>query len=112
MDIHIANEQDLTSDYGSDFTPDEEEILHSLLHTHGVKSETCLNLLLVDKEDDKISHAARLPSRRPSHEIQFKNRTATWQFYANKKKVQIGIEGHESSPATCRSYPARISSTN
>lgn len=32
MDVPVTDQQDGFSDYGSDFTPDEEEILNALLH--------------------------------------------------------------------------------
>jgi len=65
--MHLAtfDQQDRASDYGSDFTPDEEEILRSLLQ--GAREQnnplTDPDLLLKDIEDNEGPRGARLPPR-------------------------------------------------
>lgn len=53
-----------TSDYGSDFTPDEEEILNALLHPVPEQDDnpnSDSNLVLKDIEDEQGHRGARVP---------------------------------------------------
>ena len=53
-----------TSDYGSDFTPDEEEILNALLHPAPEQEDnpnSDSNLVLKDIEDEQGHRGARVP---------------------------------------------------
>ena len=53
-----------TSDYGSDFTSDEEEILNALLHPvpeHDDNPNSDSNLVLKDIEDEQGHRGARVP---------------------------------------------------
>ncbi|KAL8925345.1 MAG: hypothetical protein Q9172_002276 [Xanthocarpia lactea] len=55
-------EVEIGSEYGSDFTPDEEEILHSLLQqAHSATLTEDLSLVLKDIEDNESPRGARLP---------------------------------------------------
>lgn len=77
-------EADITSDYGSDFTPDEEAILHGLLRHAPVAVNP--TLILKDIEDNEKSRGARLP----------RVYTRCWQ------------PSSECSPATTRKQRSRI----
>lgn len=57
----VPNDLSSTSDYGSDFTPDEEEILNGLLQRLPVGSPSPLGLLLKDIEDDETPLGAKVP---------------------------------------------------
>ncbi len=55
-------EVEVASEYGSDFTPDEEEILHGLLQQAPSATLTeDLSLVLKDIEDDESPRGARVP---------------------------------------------------
>ena len=107
MDVIIANQQDATSDYGSDFSSDEEVILNSLLQQHHVPSDPELDLLLADIGNDETSHTAKIPFRRPSHRIRSESGTPVWKFHANKRKLSIEIEGYESSSSPRKPCPTK-----
>ena len=64
MDIPVTDQHDGFSDYGSDFTPDEEEILNALLHIpedNGPNRDP--DLLLKDIEGEEGPRGARVPRR-------------------------------------------------
>lgn len=66
MDLSAADQQDEFSDYGSDFTPDQEEILNALLHQTPEQDDgpnTDPDLLLKDIEDAEGPRGARMPHR-------------------------------------------------
>lgn len=60
MDV-VPNDISSTSDYGSDFTPDEEEILNGLLQRLPVGSPPPVDLLLKDIENDETPLGAKFP---------------------------------------------------
>lgn len=66
MEMPIAGQQDGYSDYGSEFSPDEEEILDALLH-QTVNQDDGPNrdpdLLLRDIEIEEGPRGARVPRR-------------------------------------------------
>ena len=76
MEGSILEQQDGISDYGSDFTPDEEEILNILLQQVPAKSIADSDLLLKDIEDNESPRGARFPrsvwckGRNPSLRVQ------------------------------------------
>ncbi|KAL8946595.1 MAG: hypothetical protein Q9222_007031, partial [Ikaeria aurantiellina] len=59
----FAMEQDGASDYGSDFTPDEEQILQSLLQQTPINTAQYPDLSLKDIESDESPQGARVPRR-------------------------------------------------
>ena len=66
MDMYVTNPQDGFSDYGSDFTPDEEEILNALLQQTLEQDDgpnTDPDLLLKDIEDEYGPRGAKVPHR-------------------------------------------------
>lgn len=52
---------DASSDYGSDFTPDEEDILSSLLAQAPATPREDSGLILTNIEDDESPQRARIP---------------------------------------------------
>lgn len=63
MAADVAELQDEFSDYGSDFTPDEEEILKGLLQQAPLESDNPIadpDLLLKDIEDERTPRGARV----------------------------------------------------
>lgn len=105
MDASVVDQQDATSDYGSDFTPDEEVILDSLLQQHHVLLDPDLDLLLADIENDETFHYAQIPFRRPNHKTRSNSGPPLWQFYAKKRKISIEIEDYKGPSSTRKSYP-------
>ena len=68
MDMPVTDQQDGFSDYGSDFTPDEEEILNALLHPKQDDGpNTDPDLLLKNIEDEQGPRCARVPHRQGQH---------------------------------------------
>jgi len=69
MEGLVTHRQDAASDYGSDFTPDEEDILNALLKQPPDQPPDLDNpnrdtdLLLKDIEEDEGPRGARLPRR-------------------------------------------------
>ena len=66
IDMSVADQQDGSSDYGSDLTPDEEEILNALLHhtpEQDAGPNTDPDLLLKDIEDAEGPRGAIVPHR-------------------------------------------------
>ncbi len=63
MAADVGEQQDGFSDYGSDFTPDEEEILRSLLQRAPPEQDNPItdpDLLLKDIEDERTPRGARV----------------------------------------------------
>ena len=73
-------EVEVASEYGSDFTPDEEEILHSLLQQAPSATLTeDLSLVLKDIEDNESPRGARVPriDERHHHQLSDSNQITT-----------------------------------
>ncbi|KAL8816359.1 MAG: hypothetical protein Q9223_004617 [Gallowayella weberi] len=71
-------EADTTSNYGSDFTPDEEEILHSLLQEAPAATlPEDLDLALKDINDNETPRGARIP-RRSQYQQQWSGSNSIW----------------------------------
>ena len=67
MDKPVTDQRDGISDYGSEFSADEEEILNTLLHQtsdHGDISNRGPDLLLNDIEDEESPRGAKILRRR------------------------------------------------
>ena len=96
MTLPIAEQQDSFSDYGSDFTPDEEEILNGLLQSEplypGLDSDLCVK----DIEDEEYPRGAKVPALVTSQQ-QYEgiNFSKEWQ----KKSVTIQIDGDDVNTA-------------
>lgn len=89
MDVSVTEQQERVSDYGSDFTPDEEEILKDLLEQAPVELDnpyTDPDLQLKEIEDDKTPRGVRV--RTLGHEPR-----AMQTPTKEKKRVTIQIDG-------------------
>ena len=70
MSVSVAEQQESLSDYGSDFTPDEEEILNDLLQQQPqehINPITDQDLQLKDAQDEFAPRGARV--RNAGYEI-------------------------------------------
>lgn len=66
MVTSVTDQQDGFSDYGSDFTPDEEEILRGLLQQVPDPEDNPnadIDLLLRNNQDDEPPRGAKIPRR-------------------------------------------------
>lgn len=97
MDVAITDQHDRVSDYGSDFTPDEEEILSILLPTAPKYPITDPDLVVKDIGDDEGPRGARV-LRRLGHE-QVSDESLPTHIY-KRKGVQIQIDGDSSVHGT------------
>lgn len=93
MDDFIAGPQDGKSDYGSDFIPEEEEILSRVLQSLPPRPVPELDLLPADVDGDENAHAATSlyharygSQRRSPHLVQRRN----------ERKGQISVESETS----------------
>lgn len=93
------NHQEELSDYGSDFTPDQEEILNGFLQQEPVPSDS--DILIKDIKDEETPRGARIC--KSGHEEHPPLPSPTGQ----KKRVTIQIDGHSDSDILSKStYPA------
>ncbi|KAL8854750.1 MAG: hypothetical protein Q9221_000533 [Calogaya cf. arnoldii] len=93
-------ENEIASEYGSDFTPDEEEILQSLLQQASAPTLTDGHgLVLKDIEDHEGPRGARVPRFRTSHEQQqlFSRRQITDPKQASQHTVEAADNGELSA---------------
>lgn len=99
MDVIVTDQQDVFSDYGSDFTPDEEEILNALLHHTSEQDDspnTDPNLLLKDIEDEERPRGARVPHRQGQQSQEY------LPLPLSKTRVTIRLEGDNNYSANSR----------
>ena len=100
MDMPITGQQDGVSNYGSDFSPEEEEILNGLLHQSPEQDDgpnKDPDLLLQDIEHDQSPRGARVPLRQCA-----KNTLSL----SSQKSVAIQFDGDNGPSANSR-CPAR-----
>ncbi|KAL8730490.1 MAG: hypothetical protein Q9181_004641 [Wetmoreana brouardii] len=98
----VSMEHDATSDYGSDFTPDEEEILYNLLQqppSHSVKDP---DLILKDLEDDEITPGARVPRLYTRQQQESGSGQASIQKQASHIAVEVVDDSNISTNASSR----------
>lgn len=106
MDMPITDQQDGFSDYGSDFTPDEEEILNALLHQTTEQDDgpnRDPDLLLKDIEDEKGPRGAKVPRR------QGQQSQDSPPLSLSKTRVAIQFDGDKNRSANstfCASWPS------
>lgn len=96
MDMPVTDQQDGFSEYGSDFTPDEEEILNALLQQPPEQDDgpnTDPDLLLKDIEDEKGPRGARIPCR------QGQQCQEHLPLPVSKTRIRIQLDGHIGRPA-------------
>ena len=107
MDGAIFEQQDGISDYGSEFTPDEEEILNGLLQQVPAELVTDSDLLLKDIEDNEGPRGARVP-RTQWHE----RRNLSLRSQAVEKGLSVEVEWNNSSITNCRLIVSFHGNTN
>lgn len=112
MEVAFTDQNDGLSDYGSDFTADEEEILRGLLEQAPFHEanlpEASSNLQLRDIEDDESPRGAKV-LRRLGYERQNHDMPAVQLPEREKSMVTIQIEGDSSlSPNGMSNEFARI----
>lgn len=106
MDIAVTGQQDRFSDYGSDFSPDEEEILNRLLYYNPKQDDGPVrdpDLILQDIEHETGPRGARVPR---SQDQQIKDQSLLLLYQDN---LAIQLDGDNNPPAnsTCRaSWPS------
>ncbi len=91
MDMPITDQQDGVSEYGSDFTPDEEEILNALLSQSPQQDDgpnRDPDLLLKDIKDEEGPRGAKV-SRRQGQQSQ-----GSPPLQLSKTRVTIQLDGH------------------
>lgn len=91
MDDSIAGPQDGNSDYGSDFTPEQDEILNRLLQPLPPKLVPDLELLLADLSNDENPHAARTPYH-VRYESQERSRDLVERRKDGKSQISVKLE--------------------
>ena len=101
MEITVTGQQDKFSDYGSDFSPDEEEILNGLLHQTQEQDEGPISdpgLLLQDIKHEQGPRGARVPRRQ---DLQNHNQSLLL-LYQNNSAMQLDGDNKPSANSTCR----------
>ena len=97
MDISIANALEEKSDYGSDFTLDEEEILNGILQQPPPKLVSYPDLPLANTEDNENIYTARIPPD-SRYRTLGSSAGAFWKekWKKGKSKIPVEIESHGS----------------
>lgn len=107
MDIALTGQQDEFSDYGSEFSPDEEEILNGLLHHNSKQDDGPIrdpDLILQDIEHEKGPRGARVPHRQDQ---QIKDQSLLL-LYQDNLAIQLDGDNKPSANSTCRaSWPSQ-----
>ena len=107
MDVIVTEQQDGLSDYGSDFTPDEEEILKGLLQQPPREPDNPItdpDLQLKDIDDEAIPKRARVSK------LGYDSRLPSNLASENKIAIQeIGNGGNCSNSMFCATW---LTSTN
>ena len=102
MELSVTDHDDGLSDYGSDFTADEEEILKGLLEQVPSHEESLLEasatLQLRDIEDDESPRGAKV-LRRLGYERRSHDLFGVQTLEREQKMVRIQIEGDNSLSA-------------
>lgn len=93
MNASTAVPQDGNSDYGSDFTPEEEEILNTLLQLSPPDPVSDLDLLLAGIDDDENLHAAT----QSYHGNQERSRLFYQRRKEGKRQISISIDANSST---------------
>lgn len=112
MEVAVTDQNDGLSDYGSDFTADEEEILKGLLEEAPLHKanlpEASSSLQLRDIEDDESPRGAKV-LRRLGYERRSYDLSEVQLLEREKRMVTIQIEGDSSlSPNGMSNEIARI----
>ena len=99
MDIPVTGQQDGFSDYGSDFSAGEEEIINGLLHQSPERDDDPnSDLLLQDIEHEESPRGARVPRR----QVQQTHEHHLLLLYQTKFAIQLDDDHNPSANSTCR----------
>ena len=104
MEMPVIGQEDGFSDYGSDFSPDQEEILNRLLYQRSEQEQNDCpisdpGLLLQDIEHEQGPRGARVPRR---HNQQNSGPSLPL-LYENTFAIQLNGDNDPSANSTCRS---------
>ena len=102
MAMPIISQEDGFSDYGSDFSPDQEEILNRLLHQSPEQDDCPISypgLQLQDIEHEQGPRGARVPRRQNQQD----SGPFLSPLYENTFATQLNGDNHPSANSTCRS---------
>ena len=102
MEMPVIGQEDGFSDYGSDFSPDQEEILNRLLHQSPEQDDCPISdpgLLLQDIEHEQGPRGARVPRRQD----QQTSGPSLALSYENPFAIQLNGDNNLSANSTCRS---------
>ncbi|MCJ1466968.1 hypothetical protein MMC07_005590 [Pseudocyphellaria aurata] len=105
MNASSAEVQDGNSDYGSDFTPEEEDILNRILLQSSPSPNfyPVLDLLPADIVDNENTHAARLHYN-PRNGSQERSWHCSQRPIESKSRIPITIDSHSSSSSIVRKF--------
>lgn len=95
-------EHDVASDYGSDFTPDEEEILHRLLQPTPSTHVQDPDLVLNDLDDDETLQGAKVHWM---HVRQQQQKASSSPRPNQKQSSHLPVEMADNSTASADSEP-------
>lgn len=104
MDDSSADHHHDSSDYGSDFASDEEEILSQLLRKPLASTNPGLELSPFELEGDQYSRSARFAHGSCTVTPRGSG-SSIWNLLQSKKKISVEIEDYEGSATTRRFYP-------
>ena len=102
MEMPVIGQQDDFSDYGSDFSPDQEEMLNRLLHQSPEQDDCPISnpgLLLQDIDHEQRLRGARVP-RRQDHQNSGPSLALS---YEKSVAIQLNGDNNPSANGTCRS---------
>ena len=102
MEKAVIGQEDGFSDYGSDFSPDQEEILNRLLHQSPEQDDCPISdpgLLLQDIEHEQGPRGARVPRR----QNQQNSGPSLPVLYEDNSAIQLNGDNIPSANSTCRS---------
>ena len=102
MEMPVIGQEDGFSDYGSDFSPDQEEILNRLLHQSPEQDDCPISepgLLLQDIEHEQGPRGARVPRRQD----QQKSGPTLPLLYEKTFAIQLNGNNNPSANSTCHS---------
>ena len=99
MDIPVTDQHDGFSDYGSDFSAGEEEIINGLLHQNPEQDDDpTRDLLLQDIEHEKGPRGAKVPCR----QYQQNQEQPLLLLYQTNCAIQLDGDHNPSANSMCR----------
>lgn len=109
MDVPVTGQQDGFSDYGSDFSAGEEEIINGLLHQSPEQDDDpTRDLLLQDIEHEESPRRARVPRR----QHQQNHEQPLLLLYQTNCAIQLDGDHNPSANSMCRACSPSITITD